>query len=185
MQLDPLVTAMVIVSASDEALDMSMGERVRYAERRVAELLRVKPGETPVRFAIRPLSAGEANGVDAQNTINAKAMMCFALGCTEVAGADANGPNASAKLVPSHRIQRGSVERCVWSDDQLDQLQEVLGRHVMLEVGAVIFERTLRGKKATSGSVRFTVPHSLLDVLAQMPAQRAEPQPDESPTEST
>lgn len=182
---DPLVKPIVIVSATDEALDMTAAERAKYAAERSDTLLRVVPGATPIRFHVRPLGASEANGVDAQPTINAKAMMAFALGVLVIEGANEHGPSALDRILPSHRTPRpGGGERMVWSDEQLDALQELLGRATLLEVGAFIFERTLRGKKAASGSVRYTVPHSLLDALAQMPVRRAEAPSDGGSTAS-
>lgn len=169
---DPLVRTIPVVLVDDPALALTPSERRRYGETRDPHAIRELPGQSAVRFVCRPLSSSDASAVESVTGALRQIVMSFMFGVVEIQNADDNGPRAGSRLVPTQEI-RGRDAR-IWSDEQLDTIQDLFGRQAIYEIGTVVYERTLRGK-AAGGSVPYTVPQSSLDALARMEARlRAE-----------
>jgi hypothetical protein len=177
MHVDSLVRPLEVVSAADEALDMSRAEREEYARTRDPAKIRELPGKTAVRFVCLPLSVQVSAILDARPSMSDRVVWAFALGVSEMRHADASGPAPERRMVPSQKLDIGGVKRAMWGDDELQTIQDTFGRATLYEIGGVIYERALRGK-AAGGSVPFTVPQSLLDALTFLAPHRAAPPSD-------
>lgn len=182
MHVDGLVRPLEVVSAADEALDMSEAERLAYAEQRDPSMIRELPGQRAVRYVCRALSASEAVEMSAKTSAEVRAFTAFMFGVVEIADADASGPCAGKRLTPTRSIDRNRPR--IWSVEELDGIVEAFGVETVFEIGSFIFERAFLRKK--KGSVHrharrpYSVPQSLRDELASMELPRAEP-PSASP----
>lgn len=169
---DPLVRTIAVVRMSDPALALSHSERVAYGRSRDPQAIRELPGQRAVRFIVRPLNHVDMGAVERATPGVEQIVRAFWLGCVEIQDCDEMGPRAGVRMVPSMRIPGRDLP--AWADDEINAVQEALGRSALYEIGTVIYERTLRGK-AAGGSVPYTVPQSSLDELASMAAHlRAE-----------
>lgn len=164
---DPLVRTIAVVRMSDPALALSHSERVAYGRTRDPQSIRELPGQRAVRFIVRPLGHVDMGAVERANPGSEQIVRSFWLGCVSIEDCDELGPRVGARIVPSMRIP--GRDSAAWSDDEMNAIQESLGRSAIYEIGMVIYERTLRGK-AAGGSVPYTVPQSSLDELASMAA---------------
>lgn len=185
MHVDSLVRPIEVVSAADPALDMARAEREEYARTRDASKLREHPGKRAVRFVLRPLSVAEASVCDQRPSMADRVLWAFMLGVYEIVNADARGPSDGARILPTRSFDApGGGKRNIWSDLELEALQEAFGRAVFFEIGGIVYERTLRGK-AAGGSVPYTVPQSCLDALdwiERLHAERRRATPPETPS---
>ena len=184
MHVDSLVRPIEVVSAADPALDMGRAEREEYARTRDASKLREKPGQRAVRFMCRPLSVAEASVADQRPSAADRVLWAFMLGVSEIHHADTQGPRDGARMLPTRAFDGPSERRNIWSDLELQAIQDAFGRAVFFEVGGVVYERTLRGK-AAGGSVPYTAPQSLLDALdwiERQPAAHLPTTPAETPS---
>jgi len=182
MHVDSLVRTIEVVSAADPALDMGRAEREEYARTRDPSKIRERPGQRAIRYIIRPLSVAEASVVDQRPSVSDRVTWAFVMGVTEIHHAGTDGPRDGARLLPTQPFDSPSGRRNIWSDAELEALQDAFGRGLFFEVGGIVYERTLRGK-AAGGSVPYTAPQSLLDVLAWIeprPAERRPATPEET-----
>lgn len=185
MHVDSLVRPIEVVCVADPALDMSRAEREEYGRTRDPANLREHPGRRAVRYVCKPLSVAEASVVDQRQSMADRLLWSFMLGVTEIIHAGASGPQEGARIVPTRPFDGPTGRRCIWSDVELESLQEALGRAAFFEVGGVIYERTLRGK-AAGVSVPYTLPQSSLDALDWIERLHAERRSDtRSETPST
>lgn len=174
MHVDSLVRPITVVCGGDLALDMSVSERRAYAESRDITKLRELPGKAAVRYVVRPLTVSQSTIVDQRVYMHERLLWCFMLACSEIQNADTDGPSVGRRMTPTRTVDMGGAKVLMWDDRELDVIQEAFGRAAIYEIGAVIWERTLRGK-AAGGSVPYTVPQSLLDELALLALRPAAP----------
>lgn len=164
---DPLVRTIPVVLVTDPALSLTPSERKRYGETRDPQMIRELPGQHAVRFMCRPLSSADVGAVESMTSPLRQIVLSFVFGVVEIQDSDELGPRHGARVVPTQKI--GGRDAPVWSDEQLDAIQDTYGRIAVYEIGTVVYERTLRGK-AAGGSVPYTVPQLSLDELTRMEA---------------
>jgi len=184
---DDLVSPLRVYSvAQDDAIDLLRSDVVGYAGdivtpaggrpvtlsqgTRNPALIVALPTRHLRAAVVAPLTMGVGVQLDDIASMNGRAFQAFRVACLAVE----NIPIPGASLGPTEdvRLADGRMHK-VWSDDELDRLQSLMGRNYMYEVGTVILERSLSGK--ARGGVPLYTPQPFLEpALTQSAFLRAE-----------